>query len=106
MARVIVSLLAQADTGYIAADLTDKAGHNVAAKYLASFEAIYERLAAHPDSGAPRPAIGRHVRIGIASPYIVIYEHDKASDTVTIFRVVHGRRRITGKMLLIGDNHA
>jgi toxin ParE1/3/4 len=103
MARVIVSLLAQADTDYIAIDLTHKAGHSVAAKYSASFEAIYERLAAHPDSGAPRPAIGRHVRIGIASPYIVIYEHDKASGTVTIFRVVHGRRRITGKMLMTGD---
>jgi toxin ParE1/3/4 len=105
MARVVVSLLAQADTDYIATNLTDKAGHRVAAKYTASFEALYERLAAHPGSGAPRTSIGRHVRIGIASPYIVIYEHDKASDTVTIFRIVHGRRRITGKMLMTGDNH-
>jgi toxin ParE1/3/4 len=57
-------------------------------------------LTHHPASGAPRPAIGPHVRIGIVSPYIVIYEHDAAQDTVTIFRIVHGRRKITGKMLL------
>jgi plasmid stabilization system protein ParE len=99
MARVIVSLLAQADSDYIVADLTDKAGPSVAARYAASFEALYERFAAYPDSGAPRPAIGQHVRIGIASPYIVIYEHDKTSDTVTIFRIVHGRRKITGRLL-------
>jgi toxin ParE1/3/4 len=99
MARVVVSLLAQADTAAIVIDLTDKAGHRVAVEYAASFEALYERLAAYPDSGAPRPAIGRHVRIGIVSPYIVIYEPDSASDTVTIFRIVHGRRRITGKLL-------
>jgi plasmid stabilization system protein ParE len=99
MAQVIVSLLAQADTDCIVTDLAEKAGYNVAAGYVASFEAIYARLAAHPDSGAPRPAIGRHVRIGIASPYIVIYEYVEASDTVTIFRIVHGRRKISGKLL-------
>jgi toxin ParE1/3/4 len=100
MARLIVSLLAQADATYIARNLTAKAGHAVAARYLDSFEKLYDRLTHHPASGAPRPAIGPHVRIGIVSPYIVIYEHDAAQDTVTIFRIVHGRRKITGKMLL------
>jgi toxin ParE1/3/4 len=99
MARVIVSLLAQADTTDIITYLAGQAGYGVAVGYAASFEALYERLASHPDSGAPRPAIGHHIRIGIVSPYIVIYEYDKVSDMVTIFRFVHGRRRITGKML-------
>jgi toxin ParE1/3/4 len=99
MARVIVSLLAQADTNEIVTDLAEKAGYNVAAGYAASFEALYERFAVHPDSGAPRFAIGPDIRIGIASPYVVIYGHDKASDTVTIFRIVHGRRKISGKLL-------
>jgi plasmid stabilization system protein ParE len=58
MARVIVSLLAQVDTDYIAIDLTHKAGHSVAAKYSASFEAIYERLAAHPDAARLAPPSG------------------------------------------------
>jgi plasmid stabilization system protein ParE len=99
MARVIVSLLAQADTAYIVSDLTDKAGYGVAAEYLASFEAVYDRLAVYPDSGSPRAAIGRHIRVGVVSPYIVIYEHDPASDIVTVSRIVHGSRRIAGKLL-------
>jgi toxin ParE1/3/4 len=62
MARVIVSLLAQADSAYIIIDLTVKAGYEVAAKYAADFEALYERLATHPDSGPSRPAIGELLR--------------------------------------------
>ncbi|MGD1037787.1 MAG: type II toxin-antitoxin system RelE/ParE family toxin [Roseiarcus sp.] len=99
MARVVVSLLAQADTAAIVNDLTRKAGHNVAAKYAASFEALYERLTVHPDSGAPRPAFGRHIRIAIALPYVVIYRHVADEDVVAIIRIVHGSRRITRKLL-------
>jgi hypothetical protein len=40
MARLTVSLLAQADTAYIARNLTAKAGHAVAARYLDSFEKL------------------------------------------------------------------
>lgn len=101
MARLVVSPQAQADTAAIIIDLARNAGYAVARQYAASFEALYERLTRHPGSGAPRRAIGKHMRIGIVSPYIVIYEHDEAtSDAVTIMRIVHGRRRITGKMLL------
>jgi plasmid stabilization system protein ParE len=32
-------------------------------------------------------------------PYIVIYDHEQAADLVTVLRIVHGRRRITGKLL-------
>jgi hypothetical protein len=38
MARLIVSLLAQADTAYIARNLTAKAGHAVAVRYLDSLK--------------------------------------------------------------------
>jgi alpha-glucuronidase len=65
MARVIVSTLAQADTATILRDRATSAGFGVAADYAASFEALYNRLAACPDSGAPRPNHGRHVRIGL-----------------------------------------
>jgi toxin ParE1/3/4 len=102
MARVIVSLLAQTDNAHIIIYLAGTAGHTVAAKYASDFEALYERLAIHPECGPCRPAIGERVRIGIVSPYVVIYEHDRASDIVTILRIVHGRRRITGDLLL-GD---
>ena len=101
MPRLVVSLQAQADTTYVIRDLAAKAGMAVAAKYAAAFENLFDRLLQFPDSGAPRPAIAQHARIGVVSPYIVIYEFDAAtSDAVTIMRVVHGRRRITGKLLL------
>jgi toxin ParE1/3/4 len=75
MVRVVVSTVAQADTAAILRDLATKAGRAVAADYLASLEALYDRLAVHPDGGAPRPAYGRHVRIGLVWPYIVAYRH-------------------------------
>lgn len=48
MARLIVSLLAQADTAHILTDLRDKAGRAVARAYAAAFEKFYERLMQHP----------------------------------------------------------
>jgi toxin ParE1/3/4 len=68
-------------------------------KYRALFRKLYDRLAGHPDSGPLRPALGPDIRIGVVSPYIVIYRHTEAADTVTILRIVHGRRRITGTLL-------
>jgi toxin ParE1/3/4 len=99
MARIIVAPEADADTDGIIADLAAQAGGRVAVKYIGLFDKLYERLADHPGSGAPRPVLGTHIRIGIVSPYIVIYRHSGADNTVTVLRVVHGRRRITGALL-------
>ncbi len=99
MARVVVSTVAQADTATILRDLATKAGLGVAADYAASLESLYDRLAAHPDSGAPRPKYGRHVRIGLVWPYVVAYRHVPNSDLVGIIRVLHGSRHITRKLL-------
>jgi toxin ParE1/3/4 len=43
--------------------------------------------------------LGPNVRIGIVSPYIVIYRYAKNDDLVVVLRILHGRRKITGKML-------
>jgi hypothetical protein len=48
---------------------------------------------------ARRVPLGQNIRIGIVSPYIVIYRNDDVSNTVTVLRIVHGRRRISGRML-------
>jgi hypothetical protein len=29
----------------------------------------------------------------------VIYKHDEADDAIKVLRIVHGRRKITGKLL-------
>jgi toxin ParE1/3/4 len=98
MARIIVSASASVDEGEILADLNAKAGLRTAVKYLVHFRTVYDRLADYPASGAPRPALGADIRIGVVSPYIVIYRHSADDDTVTVLRIVHGRRRITGAM--------
>ena len=99
MARVAITASADADTASILADLAAKAGANVAARYDADFDALYRRLEQFPESGSPRPALGRLVRIGVVSPYNVIHEYVEADDAVTILRIVHGRRRFTRRML-------
>ena len=99
MARVVVSTVAQADTAAVLRDLAAKAGHSVAADYAASLEALYGQLAVHPDSGAPRPVFGRHVRMGMVLPYLVFYRHLPDSDLVGVIRVLHGSRHITRKLL-------
>ena len=90
MARVIVTEPADADSADILTYLAREAGSVAAVKYSHSFDALYQRLASHPDSGATRPALGPHIRIGIVSPYVVIYRHVAGDDIVAILRIVHG----------------
>jgi toxin ParE1/3/4 len=97
-ARVVIASSADADYAEILTDLVARAGLRTATKYNELFERLYDRLADHPHSGAPRPVLGRSIRIGIVAPYIVIYR-DEDDNIVTVLRIVHGRRRITGKML-------
>jgi toxin ParE1/3/4 len=99
MARVVIASSADADYAEIITDLAAKAGWRTATRYDELFERLYDRLAGHPHSGTPRPALGQNIRIGIVTPFIVIYRNDEDSDTVTVLRIVHGRRRITGRMI-------
>jgi toxin ParE1/3/4 len=99
VARVTVTQPADADTNAILANLERDAGRTTAAKYAAAFERLYDRLAVHPDIGAPRPALGLNVRLGIVLPYVVIYRHIADDDLVAIVRIVHGSRRITRALL-------
>jgi toxin ParE1/3/4 len=99
VARVVLTASADADTAFILRDLAANAGANVARRYDAEFDTLYRRLERFPESGAPRPALGALVRIGIVSPYNVIHEYVAADDVVTVMRLLHGRRRITRRML-------
>jgi hypothetical protein len=46
-----------------------------------------------------RPKLGPHIRVGVVFPYLVVYRHVEGDDTVSIIRVLHGRRRMTRKLL-------
>jgi len=67
MARVFVAPSATIDVFGFLADLTAKAGLRTAVKYDGMFQRHYSRLIDHPASGAPRPALGPDIRIGIVS---------------------------------------
>jgi toxin ParE1/3/4 len=99
MARVVFTASADADSAFVLDDLNAKAGKLTVVKYRSLFKTLYEVLAAFPDSGAPRPRLGSEIRIGIVSPYIVIYRHTEADNLVTVLRIVHGSRKITAELL-------
>ena len=46
-----------------------------------------------------RPKVGAKIRIGVVSPYIVIYKHTETDGVVRVLRIVHGSRWITGKLI-------
>jgi toxin ParE1/3/4 len=77
--------------------LADTAGPDVAARYRREIDGLYDRLVMFPRSGGPRPSFGRHARIGVVSPYVVIYDY--RPDTVTILRILDGRRNITRRLV-------
>lgn len=97
MARVAVTASADADLADIIADLAGKGASNAARRYATEFDALFDRLGEFPGIGAPRPKLGPHARIGIVPPYVAIYDHE--GDTVTVLRVLHGRRNITAKLI-------
>jgi len=97
--RIIVTELADADTAEILAEIAGEAGYRTAEKYNHRFERLYNRLATHPESCEARPKLGAHIRVGVVVPYLVIYRHAADDDTVSILRVLHGRRNITRELL-------
>jgi toxin ParE1/3/4 len=103
VARVVVTSPADADMAGMIDYLAERAGHAIAARYVRAFEAMFNRLSDHPETGAARPALGRRVRIGVVPPYVAIYEYLAAEDTVFVLRIVHGRRRITAAILRLPE---
>ncbi len=91
-ARIAFTARAYADLGVIQLYLAEPARSYVATKDDHDFETLFDRLRDHPLSGAPRSALGRNIRIGVVSPYIVIYRY--SGGIVLVLRVIDRRRRI------------
>jgi toxin ParE1/3/4 len=94
MTQLVVTADAEADTRDILSYLEREAGSAIAADYADRFRSTLEHLVDFPEIGAPRPNLGRHVRIGIVSPYVLIYEFAREYDTLTLLRILHGKRNI------------
>jgi toxin ParE1/3/4 len=97
MARLTVSPQAEFDAVRIVDRLSKEAGADVARRYRQGFEDLFARFARFPESGAPRPSLGQRIRMGVVSPYVVIYELEP--DHVMVLRIVDGRRRITRRLV-------
>jgi plasmid stabilization system protein ParE len=85
MTNLVVSEDADADLGEILAYLEREAGPRVAESYGRK---IGECL-----------ALGTDTRIGIVRPCILIYDYTAATDTLTLLRIVHGKRNITARLI-------
>jgi plasmid stabilization system protein ParE len=97
MTKIVVTHRAHADVAEILVHLTQAAGYPVAARYRQEFDAVYERLAALPESGPRRRTLGPHARIALVHPYVIVY--DNVDDIVTVLRVLHARRNISRRLV-------
>ncbi len=99
MTLLVVTADAEADTRDILAYLEREAGSPIAADYGRRFGRTIERLVRMPETGAPRPSLGSRARIAIVFPYILIYDYTPDDDTLTLLRILHGRRNISHDLL-------
>jgi toxin ParE1/3/4 len=99
MARLVVAPRLRSDTETILNYLEKVAGLRVAARYGGRFEETIARLTSFPESGAPRPVLGVNTRIAIVQPYLLIYDFTRDDNTLTLLRVLHGRRNVTRALL-------
>ncbi len=63
------------------------------------FAQFFDQLATFPQGCQARLRLGREIRLGVVSPYSLIYRYDRSADHVIIIRILHGRRKITRNML-------
>jgi len=99
MTRLVTAPRFRSDISTILNYLEEVAGPRVAAQYSGRFEETIVRLTSFPESGAPRPALGPNTRLAIVRPYLVIYDFTSDDNTLTLLRVLHGRRNITRRLL-------
>jgi toxin ParE1/3/4 len=99
MTRLIVTEDADADIEEILDYLEREAGAGVAEAYGRKIGACLSRLVEFPGIGTRRPALGADTRVGIVRPYILIYDYTADTDTLTLLRIVHGKRNITRRLM-------
>jgi len=99
MTRLVVTADAETDTSDILDYLEREASPRIAEDFGRRFRLAIERFVDLPETGPARPVLGSNVRIAIVYPYILIYEYVPGGDTVTLLRVLHGRRNLTNELL-------
>ena len=95
MARLVVSPEASADIDEILDWLEREAGRVVAHRYAERFRAAFGHFMAFPEIGARRRKLHADMRIWAITPYVIFYRFDHNTETVTVVRILHGRRDLT-----------
>ena len=99
MTTRIIRAQARLDIFDILDHLELEAGAATATKFGRSFKMAIDFIVQHPRAAQTRPRLGARVRFGIVQPYNIVYAYNSETDEVTILRVLHGRRRITRKLV-------
>jgi plasmid stabilization system protein ParE len=99
MTQLVVTADAEADLDNIVTYLGREAGARIADDYERRLSGTIERLVNLPETGAPRPRLGQNVRIAVVSPYVLICEYTRDKDTLTLLRILHGKRNIARELL-------
>ena len=85
------------DLEKIAEDIEAAAGVRVALKFVGSLRRSLETLANNPLVGRRRIGLGIGVRSWAVWPYVTFYRPN--GPDAEIIRIIHGRRRITRRLL-------
>jgi toxin ParE1/3/4 len=85
------------DLQKISDDISAAAGERVASSFLARMRRSIDGLAHSPRMGRLRPGFGPGVRSWAFSPYVAFYRENASN--VEIIRIVHGRRRLTRRLV-------
>ena len=99
MTRLAVTSDAEADLNEILDYLHREASSRIAADYGDRFRHYIERLIEFPGIGSPRPALGPHTRVGLVAPYLLVYDYSTPDDTLTLLRILHGKRDVARLLL-------
>ena len=102
MIEVSVAPQARADIARIVEYLAAVASPATASQWNNRFWSTIDSIADFPGSGALRPRLGRDVRFKLVYPYLVIYLYERDAVVAHVLRVLHGRRRITRRLLREG----
>lgn len=99
MTTLVVTVHAIRDFDDILHHLDDLAGQTTAQVYAHRFADALECIEQFPSTGPRRPALGPCARIAIVLPYVLIYDYSETNEHLVLLRVLHGRRRMTERLL-------
>ena len=97
MAQLRFAPAAARDLRKITEDIVAAKGQPVAVAFIGRLRRSLEGLVDFPHMGRRRAGFGPGVRSWAFAPYVAFYR--QSGDDIEIIRIIHGRRRITRRLL-------